>query len=97
VIRVAVLDDHAAVRAGLEAILGAAPEMVSVGSAQDEAELDRLLRRTDPSVLASASGQAPSFNHPLTQRVLLRAACLTLSAFAHRHVSHGRSAQPKHD
>ncbi len=30
-IRVAVLDDHAAVRAGLEAILGAAPEMVSVG------------------------------------------------------------------
>jgi DNA-binding NarL/FixJ family response regulator len=51
VIRVAVLDDHAAVRAGLEAILGAAPEVVSVGSAQDEAELDRLLRRTDPSVL----------------------------------------------
>jgi DNA-binding NarL/FixJ family response regulator len=35
-IRVAVLDDHAAVRAGLEAILGAAPDMVSVGSAQDE-------------------------------------------------------------
>ena len=50
-IRVAVLDDHAAVRAGLEVILGAAPEMVSVGSAQDDAELDRLLRRTDPSVL----------------------------------------------
>ena len=37
-IRVAVLDDHAAVRAGLEAILGAAPEMVSVGSAHDEAQ-----------------------------------------------------------
>lgn len=50
-IRVAVLDDHAAVRAGLEAILGSAPDMVSVGSARGEAELDSLLRRTDPSVL----------------------------------------------
>jgi two-component system NarL family response regulator len=50
-IRVAVLDDHASVRAGLEAILGAAPGMVSVGSAHDEAGLYRLLRRTDPSVL----------------------------------------------
>jgi DNA-binding NarL/FixJ family response regulator len=50
-IRVAVLDDHAAVRAGLEAILGSAPDMVSVGSAHGEAELYWLLRRTDPSVL----------------------------------------------
>lgn len=50
-IRVAVLDDHAAVRAGLAAIVGAAPDMVSVGSAHDETELDWLLRRTDPSVL----------------------------------------------
>jgi DNA-binding NarL/FixJ family response regulator len=50
-IRVAVLDDHAAVRAGLEAILGSAPGMVSVGSAHGEAELYSLLRRTQPSVL----------------------------------------------
>ncbi len=50
-IRVAVLDDHAAVRAGLEAILGAAPDMVSVGSAHGEAELCWLLRRADPAVL----------------------------------------------
>jgi DNA-binding NarL/FixJ family response regulator len=50
-IRVAVLDDHAAVRAGLEAIVGSAPGMVSVGSARGEAELYRLLQRTDPSVL----------------------------------------------
>jgi DNA-binding NarL/FixJ family response regulator len=50
-IRVAVLDDHAAVRAGLEAIVGSAPGMVSVGSAHDEAELEWLLQRTDPSVL----------------------------------------------
>jgi DNA-binding NarL/FixJ family response regulator len=50
-IRVAVLDDHTAVRAGLQAILGSAPGMVSVGSANDEAELYGLLRHTDPSVL----------------------------------------------
>jgi DNA-binding NarL/FixJ family response regulator len=50
-IRVAVLDDHAAVRAGLGAILGSAPDMVSVGAAHDEAQLHALLRRTDPSVL----------------------------------------------
>jgi chemotaxis response regulator CheB len=50
-IRVAVLDDHAAVRAGLEAIVGSAPGMVSVGSARGEAELYWLLQRTDPSVL----------------------------------------------
>jgi hypothetical protein len=55
VIRVAVLDDHAAVRAGLKAIVGAAPEMVSVGSAQDEAELDRLLRRTTRRSWSSTS------------------------------------------
>ena len=50
-IRVAVLDDHTAVRAGLQAILGAAPGIVPVGSANDEAELYRLLERTEPSVL----------------------------------------------
>jgi len=50
-IRVAVLDDHAAVRAGLEAILGAAPGIVPVGSAHGEAELHWLLQRADPSVL----------------------------------------------
>jgi DNA-binding NarL/FixJ family response regulator len=50
-IRVAVLDDHAAVRAGLQAIVGSTPGMVSVGSAHDEAELEWLLQRTDPSVL----------------------------------------------
>jgi hypothetical protein len=32
-IRVAVLDDHAAVRAGLKTILDSAPDMVSVGAA----------------------------------------------------------------
>ena len=50
-IRVAVLDDHTAVRAGLEAILGSVTDMVAVGSAHGEAELYWLLERTDPSVL----------------------------------------------
>jgi DNA-binding NarL/FixJ family response regulator len=50
-IRVAVLDDHAAVRAGLQAILGSAPDMVPVGSASSEEELYRLLQHTDPAVL----------------------------------------------
>lgn len=50
-VRVAVLDDHAAVRAGLEAILGTEPDMVPVGSASGEEELRWLLQRTDPSAL----------------------------------------------
>jgi DNA-binding NarL/FixJ family response regulator len=50
-IGVAVLDDHAAVRAGLDAIIGAAPDMASVGAASGEQELHWLLERTDPSVL----------------------------------------------
>jgi DNA-binding NarL/FixJ family response regulator len=50
-IGVAVLDDHAAVRAGLDAIIGAAPDMAPVGSASGEQELHWLLERTDPSVL----------------------------------------------
>ena len=50
-IRVAVLDDHAAIRAGLKAILGSAPDMLPVGSARSEAELYRLLQDTDPAVL----------------------------------------------
>jgi DNA-binding NarL/FixJ family response regulator len=50
-IRVAVLDDHVAVRAGLEAIVGSASGIVSIGSAHDEAGLEWLLQRADPSVL----------------------------------------------
>lgn len=51
VARVAALDDHWAVRAGLEAVIGSQPDMVMVGSATGEDELDSLLRRTDPSIL----------------------------------------------
>ena len=51
VIRVAHLDDHPALRLGLEAILTPEPDLQPVGSAADEEEVWRLLRRTRPSVV----------------------------------------------
>jgi DNA-binding NarL/FixJ family response regulator len=50
-IRVALVDDHYAVRLGLEAALNAQPDMVSVGAAACAAELPPLLYRTAPDVL----------------------------------------------
>jgi DNA-binding NarL/FixJ family response regulator len=49
-IRVTLLDDHPAVRAGLEAILAAQPDLQLVGSASAERDLWPLLRRTHPAV-----------------------------------------------
>ena len=49
-IRVAICDPHAAVRAGLEAILDAAPGIVPVGAA-DRRGLQALLYRTDPDLV----------------------------------------------
>jgi DNA-binding NarL/FixJ family response regulator len=50
-IRVAVLDDHPAVRAGLDAILEPEPDLVAVGSAADEEAVWPLLRRAQPAVV----------------------------------------------
>jgi DNA-binding NarL/FixJ family response regulator len=51
-IRVAVIDDHPALRAGLNAVLDAEPDIVSVGeSAGDEESVWPLLRHTAPSLL----------------------------------------------
>jgi DNA-binding NarL/FixJ family response regulator len=50
-IRIAMLDDQPAVRAGLEAIIAAEPDLQLVGSAGGDAELWPLLRRTRPDVL----------------------------------------------
>jgi DNA-binding NarL/FixJ family response regulator len=50
-IRVAVLDDHPAVRAGLAATLEPEPDLVAVGSAADEEAVWPLLRRTQPAVI----------------------------------------------
>ena len=50
-IRVAVLDQHPAMRAGLESILRATVGLVPVGSAADRRALWPLLYRTDPDVV----------------------------------------------
>ena len=50
-IRVAFLDDHPAVRAGLQAILATEPDLRLVGSAAGEHELWPLLARTHPAVV----------------------------------------------
>src|SRR5688572_19528656 len=50
-IRVATLDHHPAVRAGIEATLDRSPDLISVGSAADEQELWPLLQRTRPDVV----------------------------------------------
>lgn len=50
-IRVAFLDDHPAVRAGLQAILATEPDLQVVGFAADEHELWPLLQRTHPAIV----------------------------------------------
>jgi DNA-binding NarL/FixJ family response regulator len=50
-VRVAVLDPHPAVRAGLHAVLSAEPDLVPAGAAADEEALWPLLHRTRPGVL----------------------------------------------
>jgi DNA-binding NarL/FixJ family response regulator len=51
VIRVALLDSHPAMRAGLEAILRAAPGIVCVGAVGDRHAVSPLLYRTDPDLV----------------------------------------------
>ena len=50
-IRVAIVDDHHAVRAGLHSVLRAEPGLVPVGAAAAAAELRPLLYRTRPDVV----------------------------------------------
>lgn len=50
-IRVAILDRHAAVRAGLDAVLRAHPDLAPAGSASHPRELLPMLYRSDPDVL----------------------------------------------
>ena len=50
-VRVVLADDHAVVRAGLRAVLGAAREIEIVGEARDGAEAMALVERLDPDVL----------------------------------------------
>ena len=50
-IRVAIVDDHHAVRLGLQTALAAEPGLVPVGTASTAAELAPLLYRVDPDVV----------------------------------------------
>ena len=50
-IRIALLDDHPAVGAGLEAVLAPEPDLQLVGFATDEQDLRPLLERTHPAVI----------------------------------------------
>jgi len=56
-LRVAVVDHHPAVRAGLEAILSEHPMISVAGSAADRCELWPLLYRADPRVLVMGQPQ----------------------------------------
>jgi DNA-binding NarL/FixJ family response regulator len=51
VIRVAIVDDHHAVRLGLRTAIASEPGLVPVGTASDASELAPLLYRTDPDVV----------------------------------------------
>jgi DNA-binding NarL/FixJ family response regulator len=58
-IRVAIVDRHPTVRAGLEAILGAQPDMVAVGGAAGRRELWPLLHRARPDVVVLDATTGP--------------------------------------
>jgi DNA-binding CsgD family transcriptional regulator len=65
-IRVAVLDDHPAMRAGLEAMLAPAPDLRFVGAAGGEEDLWGLLAREQPTVLtARAAGRLDPSDHAI--------------------------------
>lgn len=50
-IRVAIVDDHHAIRLGLHAAIRSEPGLVPVGAAEGAADLEPLLYRTDPDIV----------------------------------------------
>ncbi len=68
-VRVAVLDDHAAVRAGVRALIEPEPDLVMVGAAAGEDELWPLLRHARPAVLVLDFGRPGRDGLELARRV----------------------------
>lgn len=70
--RVVLVDDHAIVRTGLKAVLGAAPEIVVVGEASSGTEAVALLARTTADVvvmdISMAEGDGITATRAITQR-----------------------------
>lgn len=91
-VRVAVLDDHAAVRAGVRALIDPEPDLVMVGAAADEGELWPLLRRTHPSVLVLDFGRPGRDGLDLCRRV--KAAVQPPRVVLHTGFPHDRLAVP---
>lgn len=84
-IRVAVVDDHHAVRLGLSAMLGAEPDMEAVGAATSVREAAPLLYRTAPDVVVVDYRLPDGDGLVLCQQIKLQAhapAVLLHSAFA---------------
>jgi DNA-binding NarL/FixJ family response regulator len=71
-IRVILADDHAVVRAGLKAVLGASPDMEVVGEASDGAEAIELAARLDPDVIVMDLTMEPMDGATATREVAAR-------------------------
>ncbi|MEP6732246.1 MAG: response regulator transcription factor [bacterium] len=82
-IRVVLVDDHAIVRTGLKAVLGAAPEIDVVGEAAGGHEAVALLERTEADVvvmdLSMADGDGISATRTITHDKQQRARVLVLT------------------
>ena len=87
-IRVAVVDRQHAVRAGLDAIVAAQPDLVAVGSAADARELWPLMHRARPAVVVLDASSGPEAlalclqlkSRPLAPGVVLFADVVTSDA-----------------
>jgi DNA-binding NarL/FixJ family response regulator len=84
-IRVILADDHAVVRAGLKAVLGASPDIVVVGEAADGTEAIGLAEQLDPDVVIMDLTMEPTDGVTATREMVarkLRARVLVLTMHA---------------
>jgi DNA-binding NarL/FixJ family response regulator len=84
-IRVLLADDHAVIRAGLRAVLGASPVIEVVGEASDGAEAVALAERLDPDVIVMDLSMSQMDGAAATRQIVdrnLRARVLILTMHA---------------